>query len=68
MALFLDLLAYMLLSFFHASWDVLAVDMVGEVDAGIALRISLSYRIQWVFWRAMDDEPVGLGHKLSPVT
>lgn len=67
MALFLDLLVYML-SFFHASWDFLAVDKVGEVDVGIALRISLSYRIQWVFWKAMDDEPVGLGHKLSPVT
>jgi hypothetical protein len=47
------LLAYRVDTFFHVSYKVLAMAMkgviVGEVDARIALRISLSYLTQWFF-------------------
>jgi hypothetical protein len=52
-ALVCDLLAYRVDTFFHASYKVLAMTMkgviVGEVDARIALRISLSYLTQRFF-------------------
>jgi len=47
------LLAYIVDTFFHASYEVLVVAMkgviVGEVDARITVRISLSYLTQRFF-------------------
>ena len=67
-----DLLAYMVCNFCHACWDVCAAEMNGVimevVDAKMALRISLSCLIQWVFCGLVVEEALGGGGGLSPMT
>ena len=65
-ALVLERLAYKVLSFFQASNDVFAVAMRGvieeDVDAKIALRMSLSWQIQWILQSSSVAVPVEMGH------
>ena len=67
-----DFLAYMVCNFCHACCDVCAAEMNGVivevVDAKMALRISLSCLIQWVFYGFVVEESLRGGGGLSPMT
>jgi hypothetical protein len=66
------LLAYRVDNFFHASYEVLAVAIrgviVGEVDARMELRISLSCLTQWFFMAINGEVSSNEGHCDSPLT
>ena len=67
-----DLLTYMVCNFCHAYCDVCVAEMNGVivevVDAKMALGISLSCLIQWVFYGLVAEESLGGGGGLSPMT
>jgi hypothetical protein len=42
--------------------------MVGDVEARMALKMSLSYRTQWVLIKSAEEVPSEEGHKAAPFT
>ena len=66
------MLAYMVCNFCHACCDVCVAEMNGVivevVDAKMALGISLSCLIQWVFCGLVVEESLEGGEGLSPVS
>lgn len=42
--------------------------IVGDIEAMMALRMSLSYLIQWVLLNSVVEVPMGLGHDDMPLT
>ena len=62
----------MLFNFCQASYEVLEAAMRGvivvEVDAKIALSMSLSWRTQWFMIEADEEVPSEIGHTDFPVT
>ena len=68
----LDMVAYRGFNFFQASWEVFDVAMSGvieeDVEARIALKISLSYRTQWDLCNSSVGVAAEEGHRMVPST